>query len=561
MREETIIGEIPLQIPEIDVYEDITEDINKKIETIEPEYWYEIGLTHNPHTDDNLFKDLVVSVLPKSNNRINNRINNEINYINEVEELDNSIVISNEYYKTYLDNREILFITHLHFSTNILQATYEKYRNKRINERPIVILIGSPFHYSFWKMEHKDHIIHQFETMCYLDNSCFDENITLIPDNHFKIIQYYDIENTRMKNKSSHLENTKIRKIPNSIIALWNQMSSTFNNHDYSKSFIINQTEDINSHNLFFVILLDLIEQGVSKIIYPMETFNELFQITESYRYCFINQNSFTSLNDLEIVGKINMLRWIYLREPRIDLNEKLESIILYQYQQFWNRLVINKNRLYMNQILFWNIYKKIIENYTRNNVQYNIRYIPFTYFNKLMNSNRSSIQFNSFNELIIIYQDQKMTSMQILQWINYLRSFQTSIDKNKRHIIYLITDYTLYQSLVIQHPSLNPQNLTELMNNEESQKIVYIMQNTEWRDKIQYKLRLLFRTNKDIYQSLIWLLYFISLNNSSKKISIPKEILNNVLEYERLFYYYIYRKNLIQFDQLNPHKSFITFD
>jgi hypothetical protein len=532
------------------------------------DYWNFIGLVEDPNKiEDNLFNDLIELTKVKKKVEKKTKTNNEI---------ENTF----SYYQ-FLDSNEVYFI-------QSLKNIHLPISKSNDEEKPILIHIGSPFHIGFWKLQNADHPINEYKSICYLNELSEQENLSIVVDNQFDYICYNDTNKIQThqlhqlhqlqelskfdrmlyNTKANNFIKTKTSKIHSHVYIKWDQICHLFN--------YPNDSRIINQHNLFFIILLDILETNVQKITFYAENFTALFSIVEGERnilpqYAYIS--NYIDTNDdsyEELTKKIHILRWLYIRDNRIQLNETLDRELLQMYDLYVEHQIKEnkKIRLYQYQPTFWNLFKKSIEmiqiRNPNNKNNYKVRYIPFSIIDKYMIHERSSISFTNSNEIILIYQDKPISYSIFIQWIQYYRSqIQNNLLNHTYHnVFYLVNDYSLFQNAIGSYSSLNPQDMNDMIgdNGHSVQKIIYIMQNKTWDEIIETKMQKFFKTRKMINSNLKWLMYIYCSYSSyfiNNTIHIEKEIFENLPEYEKLFYFYMCRRKYFTFATMT-HYSLI---
>ena len=528
----------------------------------EKDYWNFIGLVEDPNKiEENLFNDLIELT------KVSKKVEKKSKTKNEIEN-------TFSYYQ-FLDSNEVYFIQSL---KNIHLPTSKS----NDEQKPILIHIGSPFHIGFWKLQNPDHEINKYKSICYLNELSEQENLSIVVDNQFEYICYNDtdrIQTYRLQEltnfdkmlnntKANNFVNTKLSKLHSHVYTKWDQICHLF--HYPHISQIINQ------HNLFFIILLDILETNVQKITFYSENFTALFSIVEGERNIlpqYANISNYIDMNDdtyEELTKKIHILRWFYIRDNRIQLNETLDRELLQMYDLYIeDQIKQNKKiRMYQYQPTFWNLFKKSIEmiqiKNPNNKNNYKVRFIPFSLIDKYMIHDRSLISFTNSDEILLIYQDKPISYSIFMQWIQYYRSqIQNNLLNHSYHnVFYLVNDYSLFQNAIGSNSSLNPQDMNDMIGNNghSVQKIIYIMQNKTWDEIIETKMQSFFKTRKVINSNLKWLMYIYCSYSSyfvNNTINIEKEIFENLPEYEKLFYFYMCRRRYFTFITMN-HYSLI---
>lgn len=530
-------------------------------------YWNYIGLVNEPSANnDTLFEELIQmsqNTKKVAKNDIQSSINNVFSYYQ------------------YLNAREV------HFIQNLKNIRLPASVPDALEEKPILLHIGSPFHIGFWKMQNADHPIHQYPSICYLNELSEQENMSIVADNLFEYICYnpanrlYSVQDpyytitTNAKNNS--FTKTKLTAIQSNVYMRWDYICNIFQYpHD---------SRHISEYNLFFIILLDLLETNIRRIVMNVNNFSALFAMVDGEKNLtnptiipgFADFVTLAENNEI-LQKKIHILRWIYIREPRIILNETQDRELLQLYDHYIEeqKRENKKIRLYQYQNIFWNVFKKSIEliqirSQSRNQTTKNgfiVRFIPFSLFEHYIIHNRGQLAFTNTNEILFIYQDKFVNPSVFIQWVHFYKlQIQNNVLNGFYHnVLYLVNDYSLYQNTVTMKAEMNPQNMNDMMNADtiqSVQKIVYIMQNETWDEVVQQKMQGFFRTRKAINNNLKWLMYiFFSYSSFFEKnsISMDKEIFKNLPEYEKLFYLYMGRRKYFSFSTEDENTSLLTF-
>jgi hypothetical protein len=377
-----------------------------------------------------------------------------------------------------------------------------------------------------------------------MNPECKKNEIDMIPVDSFKII-------TSFQNYSSiNNERPNYRMIYSDIYSRWNYLCQLFhyNSNSYDETIMIKKDS-------FFLILLDLLQTKIKEIYYSHIRFESLFHqsdFTENDMNNFENDNT----NDLE--KKLNIFRWLYMRDLRIRIKSELESRLLTTYDTFMNCGDTFFNRIFSYQMTFWNIYKQIVKRMEKSKKKYEIRIITFSQI--LYKIQNKQLLFSKLhpNEIWMIYQDMKVSIQQLQQILSIVSQYQMSniIGDSYYDSLVLLTNYDIYLQITAANSQYTSTKITE---NNSIQRIIYIHQNKEWKDKIEKKLQIFFQPSIVLHKNqahptinslFIWLVYYLIANKTEimekNQIVIDYEMIANYPEYEKLFMYYLHRKKYI---------------